>query len=84
MEKKIIISSDAGIHARPASVFVKEAVNLDADVLIIKDGKEFNGKSIMSILSMGATKGTELILRVNGDNAETYLDKLATILLETA
>lgn len=84
MEKTLIINSEAGIHARPASVFAKEAASVQADVLIIKDGKEFNGKSIMSLLSMGATKGTELILKVTGEREEEIIDKLSNILLETA
>jgi len=82
MERTIIIKSEAGIHARPASIFVKEAVGASADVFLIKDGKEFNGKSIMSILGMGATKGTKLVLKVIGEGETELIDKLSTILDE--
>lgn len=83
MEKKIVILSETGLHARPASFFVSEVIAADADVKIIKDGKEFDGKSVMSILSMGAIKGTELILKVSG-NDEELLEKLSSILDDRA
>lgn len=82
MEKKIVLESESGLHARPASIFVKEANSSDAEVLLIKDGKEYNGKSIMSILSMGATKGTELILKVTGSDEARLIEKLNIILVE--
>ncbi len=82
MEKTIVIKSEAGIHARPASIFVKEAVSASADIYLIKDGKEYNGKSIMSILGMGATKGTKLVLRVVGEGESELINKLSTILDE--
>ncbi len=84
MEKKIMILSESGLHARPASQFVKEASKMTSEVFLIKDGKEYNGKSMMSILGLGAKKGTELTLRVPG--AETEMEAFGTLcaLLESS
>ncbi|NDL68650.1 HPr family phosphocarrier protein [Anaerotalea alkaliphila] len=80
MEKKIVILSESGLHARPASLFVKEAGNMASDVILVKDGKEYNGKSMVSILGLGAAKGTELTLRVPGISTEESFAKLCAIL----
>ncbi|MBB6219040.1 phosphocarrier protein [Anaerosolibacter carboniphilus] len=69
-QAKVTVSNALGLHARPAKLLVKEAENYTSDIRIIKSEKEYNVKSMMGILSMGAQKGTELTLVAEGVDEE--------------
>ena len=60
------ITDELGIHARPAGLLVKLAAGCKSDITIVKDGKEANAKRIMALMSLGATKGTEITVKVEG------------------
>lgn len=77
--KRITLTHPTGLHARPAGLVAKAAQSFEADIQLIKDGKAFNGKSIMAVLSMGAVCGD--ILEICGigsdaDKAEEALEAL--------
>lgn len=76
---EIQLKNETGLHARPASMFVKEASKYSCDIKIIKDGKEFNGKSIMGILSMGVQKGDIITVQADGEDENKALDSLKTL-----
>ena len=60
------IENKTGIHARPASVFVQTASKFKSKVFIEAKGKKVDAKSILMIMSMGLTKGTEITLSAEG------------------
>ena len=60
------IRNRLGLHARAAALLVKTANRFVSDVTLEKDGLEVNGKSIMGILMLAASKGSKITLRVNG------------------
>ena len=60
------ITDELGIHARPAWLLVKLAAGFKSNIIISKDGKEANAKRIMALMSLGATKGTEITVKVEG------------------
>jgi phosphocarrier protein HPr len=70
LEKKLVINNPHGLHARPASQFVQTAGKFSSSVSITRGDEMIDGKSIMGILSLGLECGTEIILRVDGDDAE--------------
>ena len=76
---KVILNNETGLHARPASMFIKEASKYSSEIKVIKDEKEYNGKSIMGVLSMGAGKGSKLTIAAEGadeNEAVKGLEKL--------
>jgi phosphocarrier protein HPr len=75
-EKETIIKNETGLHARPASLFVKKASEYKSDIKVFANDKEVNAKSIMSIMSLGATKGTKVIIRAKGEDEEKAVDEL--------
>lgn len=77
IEKVVTIVNETGFHARPASLFVKEATEGKSEVFIISGDKEINAKSMIGLLSLGASKGTELTLRVDGEDEVELINKLA-------
>lgn len=76
---KVILNNETGLHARPASMFIKEASKYSSEIKVIKDEREYNGKSIMGVLSMGAGKGSKLTIAAEGvdeNEAVKGLEKL--------
>jgi len=66
LEKKITIKNKLGLHARAAVKFVNLANHYSASVKIVKDGNEVDGKSILGILTLAASQGTQIKLVVSG------------------
>lgn len=79
-EERVELVNDIGLHARPASIFIREAVKHACDVTVIKDGRSYNAKSIMSVLSMNADRGDELTIRAQGDDEEACVKALVDLI----
>lgn len=68
-QKTITITNKEGLHARPASMFVKEAGKFKSKITIAKHGgKEGNAKSILSVLSLGIDSGSTIDIRTEGED----------------
>lgn len=82
IEKEVIVTNTLGIHARPATKFVKIASRYNCKVTVIKDGIEADGKSIMSLLILTATKGSRLIIRCEGPDEKKAIKELTKLVEE--
>jgi phosphocarrier protein HPr len=80
MERTVTLGSKSGLHARPAAVFVQNAKGFQSQITLSKNDKTVNGKSILSVLSLGAEQGDRVVLKVNGDDAEVAIDRLTSLL----
>jgi len=80
IREKIVILNENGLHALPASRFVKLAEKFKSDVKIMKDGVEVSGKSIMGILTLACEKGSKVTLTTKGQDEEQAMDALRKIL----
>jgi phosphotransferase system HPr (HPr) family protein len=65
------------LHARPAAQFVRTAMRFSASVWVAAGDREVDAKSLLSILALGAKRGTSLRLRAEGVDATAALDALA-------
>lgn len=73
----VIIQNDAGMHLRPAAAFVHTAnKHKGCDILVVSGSQRVNGKSIMGLVMLAASKGTELTIECNGDGSQEALDEL--------
>jgi phosphocarrier protein HPr len=81
-ERTIIIASKSGLHARPAAIFVQKAKSFQSKISLIKNDKTVSGKSILSVITLGAMQGDQVTLQANGDDEEAALDGLATLLTQ--
>jgi phosphocarrier protein len=79
-EKNVSITNSTGLHARPAAQFVQKASSFDSAINIIFEGKEVNAKSIMGVMSLGAGKGSEIILKADGEDASDALQELVNFI----
>lgn len=80
-ERTVVIGSAQGLHARPAKIFVHMAARQPVPVSIrVGDRAAVPASSILGVLSLGAARGTEVILSADGDGADAALDELAGLL----
>lgn len=68
IERKIIITNKLGLHARAAAKLVTLASSFNSAIELKTKCKTANGKSIMSVMMLAASKGTEITLLINGDD----------------
>ncbi|HOK03076.1 MAG TPA: HPr family phosphocarrier protein [Spirochaetota bacterium] len=80
VEKEVIVNSDAGIHARPAMMIVREAMKYPCEVTLIKDNITADAKSIMSVLGLAIISGSKLTIRANGDGEAELVDTLVNLI----
>ncbi|MDA3899263.1 MAG: HPr family phosphocarrier protein [Spirochaetes bacterium] len=80
VEKKVVIPGDSGIHARPATMLVKMATKFNCNVFIEKDGTDANLKSILNILALGLTGGTEIKIKADGVGENEAVDEIVALI----
>ncbi|MCL6415223.1 HPr family phosphocarrier protein [Aestuariirhabdus sp. Z084] len=79
IDTRITIINKLGLHARAASKFVTTASAYGSAIEVGHDGKMVDGKSIMSVMLLAASQGTELILRIDGDDEERALEAITEL-----
>lgn len=73
-ERRVVIGSKAGLHARPASLIVKESARYSSELELVTPSKTVNLKSLISVMALGLTQGTEVTVKATGtDEAEASL-----------
>jgi len=81
VEKDFEIQNELGLHARPAALFVKTANSFQADIIVEKEGKKVNGKSIMGIMMLAAAKGSAIKIKARGKDADEAMGALQQLIL---
>ena len=80
VEKETTIGPQEELHARPAAQFVKTAKGFSSEIMIVKGGKEANAKSSMKIMTLGAKKDDEIVIRAEGNDAEEAVKALVEMI----
>jgi phosphocarrier protein HPr len=78
-ELQVTIVNKNGLHARPAAEIVKTAARFTSDIVLIRDGLEVNGKSIMGVMMLAAECGATVMLRATGPDEQAAVEALATL-----
>lgn len=68
-----------GLHARAAAAFVKCIADLEAEVLVEKDGQEVDGSSILGLMMLAASKGSRIKVSASGADAEQAVENIANL-----
>lgn len=79
-ERPVTIVNRLGLHARAAAKLVTTASSFTSEVELSKNGQTVNGKSIMGVMMLAASRGTELILITNGDDEIVAADTLEALI----
>ena len=81
-ERNVTIVNKLGLHARAAAKLVTMASGYASDVDIAKEDQSVNGKSIMGVMMLAASKGTNLLIRTNGDDEQEAADQLEKLVAD--
>ena len=74
------IPNRLGMHARPATMFAEIAGQFEADITVAHGEHDpVDGKSIMQLMMLAATQGTDLVITANGDDASDAIDELTIL-----
>lgn len=78
--KEVVVNNKLGIHARPASLFVKTASSFSSSIYVEKDGERVNGKSIMGLMMLAAGPGSRLTLIAEGNDSAKAMAELEKLI----
>jgi len=78
-EAAVTLRNASGLHARPAKVFARAAGSSPADVVVSRDGREVNGKSVLSVLTLDCHQGDQITIRTSGEGAAEALAELVRL-----
>ena len=74
--RKIFISNESGLHARPVSDLVRCAMRFKSEITIVANGKRCSAVSIMDIMTADIRKGAEISVTAEGVDADKALDAI--------
>lgn len=80
IERQVTIINKLGLHARAASKFVQTCSAFSANVKVHKGDRSADGKSIMSVMMLAASQGTELKLEFDGSDEEQAAEALIALI----
>jgi phosphotransferase system HPr (HPr) family protein len=79
IERTVTVSNSLGIHARPASMIVQAAGRYRADVSLEKDGTRADAKSIMNVMMLAASRGSQVTIRADGADEDEAVNAIARL-----
>jgi phosphocarrier protein len=79
VEQIVTIQNRAGIHARPSAMLVQTAKDFQSNIYLEKGTDRINGKSIMGILTLGASFGTEIKVIAEGEDEQKALEAMVSL-----
>lgn len=80
IKTKITIINRLGLHARASAKFVSTAARFQSHIEISKDSKNVNGKSIMGVMMLAATQGSELTMEITGPDESAANEALVQLI----
>lgn len=78
--KAFTITNKLGLHARAAAMLVQIANKFKAKIILERDGKQVNGKSILGILTLACPKGSSLIVTAEGVDEDKALEEIGRLI----
>ena len=81
-ERQLRIVNEKGLHARASARFVEVVEAHDAEAEVEKDGQTVSGDSIMGLLTLGAARGTSIVVRTSGPQAEALAAALEALIAD--
>lgn len=80
VEREFVVRRELGLHARPAGELVQLASRFRAEIEVGRGPEWVSGRSVLSLLSLAAVKGTRLKVRASGEDAEAALEALGRVI----
>ena len=80
IKETVTIINKLGLHARAAAKFVATASRYTSDIQVLKGSQQVNGKSIMGVMMLAASQGTELELEIEGEDESEARDGVVALI----
>lgn len=80
ISKIVTVTNQVGLHARPATFFIQKANEYKASIWVEKSERRVNAKSLLGVLSLGITKGTEINIIADGPDERSAVDDLVSLI----
>jgi phosphocarrier protein HPr len=77
---EIVIVNEVGLHARPAKTFVQTAQKFSSKVTVTYRDKTVNAKSLLSLLTLGVSKGAQIRIEVEGEDEDKAMQELEALI----
>jgi phosphocarrier protein len=77
--RDVVITNASGLHARPATFFIQKANSYKCTILVEKDDRKVNAKSLLGVLSLGIAQGMTIKLIADGQDEESALNGLVSL-----
>ncbi len=79
--KDITVQNQVGLHARPATFFIQKANEFKSSIWVEKEERRANAKSLLGVLSLGITGGTEIKIIADGNDESSAVEALEKLVL---
>lgn len=79
LSRNVVVQNQVGLHAKTATLFIQKANEFSASIWVEKDARRVNAKSLLGVLSLGITRGTEITLSADGGDADAALTALENL-----
>lgn len=79
--KEIMLTNEAGLHARPANEFVKKAGKFKSDIHVEFRGRTVNAKSIIALMSAGIPSGSVICISAEGEDEQQAVEALIELII---
>ena len=80
IEGEFVIPNKLGLHARASALLVKTSSRFASEIRIEREGVEVNGKSIMGIMMLAASKGSSIRLKIEGEDEDEAMSVLGELI----
>ena len=78
--KEVLVCNQVGLHARPATFFIQKANEFKSGILVEKDDRRVNAKSLLGVLSLGITRGATITILAEGPDEEQAVNALVDLI----
>lgn len=78
--RAVMIINESGLHARPATLVVKEAASYKSDIHFIYNDRKVNAKSIIQILALGIIKGRTVTIEADGEDEAAAIEAIVKLI----
>ncbi len=79
LRNRFVLTNHQGLHMRPCGAIAAAAVRFQSNVTLSLPDRKVNAKSILDLMTLGAPKGTELAIEVEGTDAQQALEAVAAV-----
>ncbi len=80
VSKEVVVQNMVGLHARPATFFIQKSNEFKSSIWVEKNGRRMNAKSLLGVLSLGITKGTQITVIADGADEEEAVNALTALI----